>query len=91
MLTEDLSLFFSTMDFAVAAIYNGSTTVNGMLGKSYVTVNNVESTAPNFTCAASDVPDAEHGDTLVINSITYLVVGVQADGTGITTLILEEQ
>lgn len=91
MLTEDLSLFFRTMDFAIAVTYNSTTLVNGLLSKSYVTVNDVENTAPSFTCAASDVPNAKHGDTLVANGINYLVVGVQPDGTGIVTLILEEQ
>lgn len=91
MLMEDLSLFFSTAEFAVAATYNGSEVVNGILGKAYVAINDVESAAPSFTCSAADVPQAVHGDSLVVNSITYKVVGVQPDGTGIVTLILEEQ
>lgn len=91
MLTEDISLFFNTADFAVAATYNGTKTVNGILGKAYITVNEVESTAPSFTCVASDMPNAKHGDTLVMNSTIYKVVGVQPDGTGIMTLVLEEQ
>jgi hypothetical protein len=91
VLTEDLSLFFNTADFAVTAIYNGSTSVNGIMGRASVAVNEVESTAPSFTCAAVDVPNAKHGDTVVLNEINYKVVGVLVDGTGILTLVLEEQ
>lgn len=91
MFTEDLPLFFNTTDFAVAATYNGSDIVHGILGKTYIAINDVESAAPSFTCSAVDVPHAKHGDTLVINSIIYNVVGVKPDGTGIMTLILEEQ
>lgn len=91
MLIEDLSLFFNTNEFATTALYNGATTIKGLLGKSYVAINEVESTAPSFTCALSDIPNAKQNDTLLINGITYAVVNVKPDATGLITLILEEQ
>jgi len=91
VLIEDLSLFFNTNEFATSALYNGATTIRGLLGKSYIAINEVESAAPSFTCAANDIPNAKQGDTLVINAITYVVVTVKPDGTGVITLILEEQ
>lgn len=48
----------------------------------------VESSAPVAVCKTTDVSTAIHGDTLVINSITYYIRGVEHDGTGTTVLVL---
>jgi hypothetical protein len=92
-MVEDLSAFFSTSDFAVAATYNGAATVNGIFDRAYLEPlgNGVEGSAPVFTCAAADIPASTQGDTLVIASATYKVVGVEPDGTGIVVLRLEAQ
>lgn len=91
--TEDLAQFLDTDDFAVAATYNGSTTVNGILDQEYYEVGvgdaGVESSQPVFLCRTADVPAAAHGDTLLIDAITYKVRGVQPDGTGLTRLALK--
>ena len=89
--TEDLSVFFRTQDFAVAATYNGSTTVNGILDNEYVEGLNFQGSAPVFRCRTSDVPTATHGQSLVVDGITYKIVGVEPSGTGISTLRLERQ
>lgn len=91
MLVEDMTVFFNTADFAVAALYNHSSLVKGILNNTYITVNNVESTAPAFTCAHADMPQVKHHDRLIIENSSYNVVGVQPDGTGLVTLILEVQ
>ena len=75
-------------------LYNGSTTISGIFDNEYIGVSaggdiDVESASPAFTCQTSDVPSADHGDTLVVNSVTYTVRGVQPDGTGMTVLVLE--
>lgn len=46
---------------------------------------------PEFQCKTADVPSAGHGDTLTVGSQAHKVVGVDKDGTGVTTLILEKQ
>jgi hypothetical protein len=90
---EDLSGFFSTADFAVAALYNGATTVNGIFDAAYEEPlgNAVEGAAPIFQCAAADLLSVAHGDTFLINAKTYKVRGVEPDGTGVMLLRLEEQ
>lgn len=91
--TEDLTPFFDTDDFAVAATYNGSTTVNGIFDNGFASVGagpGVEGSLPSFTCRAADVSSAAHGDTLVISGTTYSVVGVHPDGTGVMVLALSE-
>ena len=91
MFAEDLSLFFNSSDFAVAAVFRGTTIVKGILGSAYVEVNGVESSKPAFTCALSDVEGVMHSDSLVIESIEYKIVAVKPDGTGIAVLVLELQ
>ena len=51
----------------------------------------VESTNPIALCRTADVSDSDHATTIVIEGTTYKVVGVQADGTGFTLLVLETQ
>ena len=53
--------------------------------------NGIEGVRPVFTCAAKDVVNLGHEKTLVINDTKYKVAGVQPDGTGLTSLILEKQ
>lgn len=89
--TEDLTLFFKTADFGVAATFNGSTTVNGIFDNEYAPAfddeEGVQTSLPRFTCATSDVADAV-GKTLQVSSTQYTIVEEQPDGTGVTVLVL---
>ncbi len=92
----DRANFLDVDAFGVAATYNGVTTVNGVFENEFfeaiagATVP-IESAQALFTCRTADVPSATHADTLVISGSSYIVVGVQPDGTGMTILILEAQ
>jgi hypothetical protein len=46
---------------------------------------------PVFVCNEADVSSIAHGDALTIKTVSYKVAGVQPDGTGLTSLILEKQ
>lgn len=93
-LTDDLSIFTSTNDFAAAAALNGTTAINVIFDAAYEAINlqtgEVEGTAPVAICKESDVSGVSHGDTLLVNGTTYHIRGVRPDGTGLTTLILSE-
>lgn len=94
--TEDLSEFLDpTYGFAVTATYNGVTSVNGIFDAQYFEpeagLGGVQASQPVFLCRAADVPSAVHGQTLVVNAVTYQIVGVEPDGTGMTLLKLEQQ
>lgn len=87
-------------DFGVTATYTADgespTSITVIFDKTYLGVDaggevTVESNNPVALCRTSDVSDADHAATLVINSVTYNVVGVQPDGTGLTHLELEKQ
>lgn len=92
MFAESISDFFSTSDHAVAATYNGATTINGNFNAPYAEAFDVAGINPTFECAASDVPAAGVGNTLVVNAVTYRIRNrmPQDDGAWVV-LDLEQQ
>lgn len=76
--------------FGVTATYNGSTSVDGIFDNGYLATmgGDVDSTDPTFTCELSSIPAVANNDTLLINAITYVVVSIEPDGTGLVTLQL---
>ncbi len=60
----------------------------------------VDGNNPVFICASEDAVNAVHGDSIIIDdadldgtpgTTEFKVVSIQPDGTGLTTLELEEQ
>jgi len=92
MFTEDMTAFFNASEFAVAATYNGSTTIYGNFNAPYAAALDVAGTNPTFECAASDVPASGVGNPLAVNSVTYKIRNrmPQDDGAWVV-LELEKQ
>ena len=90
----DLLNMFSTDEFGVTATINGNP-VNGIYDATYFEVADgdviLESSQPAFLCRTVDVPSAKHGDIVAIGSDSFLAVGIQPDGTGVTVIQLEKQ
>ena len=95
--TENISEFLDPADFAHAATYTpdgGSPIiVNGIFDNEYFDEVGgrvgVEGSTPAFHCA--DISGVAQGDALTVNGTAYKVINVQPDGTGLTTLYLQEQ
>lgn len=92
---EDLSLFLSADEFGVVA---AATTRFGEVVQFQVIFDNgyggalgdrLESAQPQAVARSTDVADLTHGSACSINGTDYVVAGLQPDGTGMTTLILE--
>jgi hypothetical protein len=92
---EDLSLFLSADEFAVPAqaVTRHSEVVqfqvifdNGYTGG---LVDRFESAQPQAQARSADVADLTHGCAFSVNGVDYLVAGLQPDGTGMTTVLLE--
>jgi hypothetical protein len=90
MFAEDLSEFLDSTEMADNATI-GTSTVAGIFENQFVEVHGIEGVRPVFVCIEADVPSITHGDALTINATSYKVAGVQPDGTGLTSLILEKQ
>lgn len=95
----ELAVFFEADDFAVTASYTpaggSATNVNGIFDNDFFEAEaagtvGIAYQQPRFMCATSDVANAADGDAIVINSVNYTIRVVQPDGTGVTTLVLEE-
>lgn len=87
---EDLSVFFSTSEFASTATLGG-VAVTGIFDNGYDEQSlamGIAGTSPVFTLPSASVPTPVVGLPLVINSVTYKVVESMPDGTGITRLQL---
>tara|TARA_Y100000004_G_scaffold54231_1_gene60399 strand:- start:1842 stop:2150 length:309 start_codon:yes stop_codon:yes gene_type:complete len=93
------SIFFDTDEFAdsiTITIGGSATTIKGIFDNEMTTIDvgdNAGLTAnqPKITVKTSDVTNADFGDPVVINSVSYTVNNVLKDGTGITEIFLTEQ
>lgn len=85
--SEDLTAFFA--EFSVLATLGGSA-IAVIFDKAYIgaLMGMVESTGPCCLVMDKDIPNVKQGASIVINSKTYTVTGVEPDGTGLTTLQL---
>ena len=95
----DRAIFFSPNDFAEPATYTpvgGSPSIiNGIFDDEFFEADaggmvTVAVQQPQFLCKTSDVPSAANGDGLSYNSVSYIIRIAKRDGTGTTTLVLEE-
>lgn len=99
--TDDTQAFFFTVnDFGTSATFTPSggsaSTIVGIFDNPYLGADaggmvEFSATSPTFTARDVDFPGVAHGDELVIGATTYLIREVMPDGTGITTVMLEEQ
>ena len=95
--TQDLLNFFDTETHgsnATVTINGSASTISVIINKEYFAIAgesvDVDGTQPVVTCRSSDVTNIDTADTIAIDGITYNIVNIQPDGTGTTTLILQD-
>ena len=95
-----LGFFFSVNEFGTEAKWkqSGSSYVKvvGIYDDPYISASaggmvEFSATSPTFMAKTSDFNGVAYGDALEVGSKSYLVIEVMPDGTGMTTLTLEEQ
>ena len=99
MAVEEMAEFFALDEFAQAATFTPSggsgVAISIIFRNEFYAVDEgsvaVETTQPVITVQTSEVPNLAHGDTIATGGITYNVIGVRPDGTGITEIALEKQ
>ena len=94
---QDLENFFDTETHGTSATVtiNGTgSSINVIINKEYFAIAgesvDVDGTQPVVTCRSSDVSGIDTDDTITIDSVTYNIVNIQPDGTGVTVLILQD-
>ncbi len=89
---EDLSVFLT--DFAETVTLTTGATFQAVRSADYVEVGDsgagVESSAPTLLARTADVTGVAFGTVVELENVQYVVRGVRPDGTGMTTLRLEE-
>lgn len=91
MLVEDLSVFFATADFAVAATLDG-VGVQGLFDNAYLQAfDGIATSGTTFTLPTAHAAGANSASVLVVAGTTYRVRSVQPDGSGVSVLLLERQ
>jgi len=101
MLDQPTDNFFLTDEHATAAIFTETTSskvtnVNVIFNNDFVGIEAggtvvVESADPVLYYESSKISGISYGDTFEFNSLTYLVRGIEPDGTGVTLVRLEKQ
>lgn len=95
LLTSDLTGFFNESEFASAAQFShaagAAVAISVIFDTDFLASLGIETNKPTALCKSSDVASAVHGDTMVIGSTTYKIIGIQPDGTGITIVILSKE
>jgi len=88
---NDLGVFFS--DFAIDANWKG-TEVKVIFHNAYEAVtlfgSDIESKNPFVEVQDSDIEDMAQRDLIKIGGTNYYIINIQADGTGITILMLSK-
>ena len=92
----DRASFVDSDEHGVSALFNGTDTIDGIFDNEFFDALTdsevpVESAQLLFTTPSINVTGVKHDDTLLIDSVTYAVKGVQPDGNGMTALVLEKQ
>lgn len=92
MFSEDLTAFFSTEDFAVAATYDGAAAVNVIFDNEYIeAATGVSGTNPVALGQAADFASPV-GKTLVVSGVTYRIRNARPlDDGAVVALDLEKQ
>ncbi|MDP2689975.1 MAG: head-tail joining protein [Deltaproteobacteria bacterium] len=96
---SDLDAFMDAeAGFAREVIITGSTygplTVKGIFDERVPVVNDytgeVENTLSAVTLKTSEIPEVRPHDTVTVGAVTYEVLEIKPDGTGLTTLTLNK-
>lgn len=74
-------------DFAVPATVGG-VSIQAIFDAAYADPLGIAGNSPQLTVATEDLPAVAVGQTVTVNATSYTVVGIEPDGTGITTLQL---
>lgn len=92
---DELLGMLHTDEFGVGVEIGGSGStfmVCGILDREHIAVlgetSEINTGRPILHCRSIDVGDVEQGMSAVVNGVTYRIVDIQPDGTGVTDLAL---
>jgi hypothetical protein len=92
MFAEDFDIYLD--DFGVEATFKGQP-IRCIFDRQYFEIPageaGMQSSQPQALCKDADVIGAAQGEAFDIGAVTFRIVGIEPDGTGMTLLRLEKQ
>ena len=95
-LNQDLDVFFNTDEFADTALLESGAVVSVYFDEKDDVVfdtgldSDVSASVPSVTCKASDVATMSHGESIIVNNMTYYVIDMDPPQSGVRKLYLSE-
>ena len=97
MFSENLNQFFEINDFAIDAVINYGTNQTRNVKVIFETPSqsveiyntSIEADAPRLSCKTSELNGVKTGNTVTAQSVTYKIIQISHDGTGISFLYLK--
>lgn len=99
---NDLDTFLSLSDFA-QSVQVGAVTISAIFDDAHYEINdygnhssierdliNISSNSPLLLCKTSDVSGVVQGTRAIVGGVEYCIMDLQADGTGVSRLILQK-
>ena len=81
-------------DFGVTVTTSGASTFTGIFVDEYEAQTlydmDIDSSSPLLTCRTADVSNLSRTNTLTIGGVSYKVISVQPDNTGVTVVALSK-
>jgi hypothetical protein len=87
---EDFTPFYSVNEFAEAALWKGTVTVNVIFDNAHVEQFGVSSKQPIVRGIEANFAGVLQGDALQIKGVNYTIYEIEPDGTGEVVLFLKK-
>lgn len=91
---DDTDRLLMLEDWGVTASTASGSSFTGIFDDKYLGVDVsgalVEADSPIFFCRSSDAASLNHGDSLTIGGVVYVVRTLKPDGAGMTAVVLSD-
>ena len=94
--SKDLEVFFNNEEFAEIGLLENGLSISVYFDEKDDVVfdtgldSDVSVSVPSVTCKSVDVASMSHGDSIVVNNITYYVIDMDPPQNGVRKLYLSE-
>lgn len=95
-INQDLDVFFNDEEFTEIATLSNGLSISVYFDEKDDVVfdtgldSDVSASVPSATCKSVDVASMRHGDSVVVNSITYYVIDMDPPQNGVRKLYLSK-
>ena len=92
----DRAIYLDTADFGVTVTKADASSFSAIWDLRFILIQpnglsvGYESAEPRLMARTTDVSSLSHGDTLTIQSVSYVLRGIEPDNLGMTTLLMEK-